>query len=98
MALTQKSMIEEIQAKLQAAGISIGKPLIQTVLEAHGEVITQSLQSCQEAPLIGLGKLKPTVRAARTGRNPQTGESMELPARNTVKFSEAQTLKAALNG
>ena len=46
---------------------------------------------------MGLGKLKFTTRAARTGRNPATGESIEIPAKNAVKFSVAKALSDALN-
>lgn len=50
---------------------------------AHGELITED----GEIPLPGLGKLKATVKAERTGRNPQTGEALHIAQRNGVKFT-----------
>ena len=49
-----------------------------------------------EVPLPGLGKLKTEARAARTGRNPQTGEEIQIAAKTVVKFSAAKVLKDAL--
>ena len=50
-----------------------------------------------EAVLRGLGKLKATTRAARTGRNPQTGEPVEIPERMAVKFSAGKALEDWIN-
>ena len=49
-----------------------------------------------EIALPGLGKLKATTRAAREGRNPATGEAVQIPARNAVKFSASKALKDAI--
>lgn len=45
----------------------------------------------------GLGTFKPTHRAARKGRNPQTGETIDIAASNGVGFSAAKVLKDTLN-
>ena len=46
--------------------------------------------------LHGIGKLKPLQKAARTGRNPATGEEIEIPAKTAVKFAAAKALKDAV--
>ena len=47
--------------------------------------------------LPGLGKLKATTRAARTGRNPQTGAPVEIPERMAVKFVAGKALEDWIN-
>ena len=51
-----------------------------------------------EAVLPGLGKLKATTRAARTGRNPQTGETVKIKASKAPKFTAGAGLKGAVSG
>ena len=49
-----------------------------------------------EVPLPGIGKLKAKKAAARKGRNPQTGEAMDIPAGKKVQFVPGKELKNAL--
>lgn len=49
-----------------------------------------------EFPLPGFGKLVEAKRSAREGRNPQTGETIKIPAKTTVKFRIAKTMKDAV--
>lgn len=75
------------------------KPVIDTILEAQGDVIAKHFAMFAEAEvtLPGLGKLKTSTRAARTGRNPQSGAPVEIPERIAVKFSAGKALDDALN-
>lgn len=78
------------------------KNAIETVLESAGRVIAQHFAATDagvdaEAVLPGLGKLKATTRAARTGRNPQTGEPVEIPERMAVKFAAGKALEDWIN-
>lgn len=73
------------------------KKTVEHVLKSAADIITSGLAEGSEIALMGLGKLKVTTRAARTGRNPATGESIEIPAKNAVKFSIAKALGDALN-
>lgn len=66
---------------------------IEHALKVAGDVITQALQDEGEATLPGLGKLVATEKPARTGRNPKTGEPVEIPARKSIKFRIAKQLK-----
>lgn len=77
-------------------------PFVENVLEAQGRVIANHLANCDanaEADVVlpGLGKLKTTTRAARTGRNPQTGEAIQIPERVAVKFAAGKALEDTLN-
>jgi DNA-binding protein HU-beta len=60
-------------------------------------VVREALAAGQEVRLPGVGVLKVTAAAARTGRNPQTGEAIEIPAHNRLRFSLAGELKYLLN-
>jgi DNA-binding protein HU-beta len=55
------------------------------------------LQEGGEVTLPGLGKLSVKTSAARTGRNPKTGETLEIAAKNKPHFSAAKALKDAVN-
>lgn len=87
------------QELIDAIAASTGetKRSVTAILEALSEQTTAALQSGEEVTLHGLGKLKPVDKAARTGRNPQTGEPVAIEARTNVKFTAAKALKDALN-
>ncbi len=68
-----------------------------TAVESVFEVITGSLQDGTEVRLVGFGTFHVTRRRATTGRNPRTGESIQIPASNQPKFKAGKALKDALN-
>jgi DNA-binding protein HU-beta len=74
----------------------LAKATVSRVLDAQAELATLVLQQGGEVTLPGLGKLKTKQSAARTGRNPATGEEMEIPAKTGVKFVAAKALKDAV--
>ena len=85
-----------------AADTRLAKHNVEIVLESAGRVIAQHFAAADagvdaEAVLPGLGKLKATTRAARTGRNPQTGAPLEIPERMAVKFSACKALEDWIN-
>ena len=59
--------------------------------------ITSALQSGTEVRLVGFGTFSVRHRKATTGRNPRTGESIQIAARNMAKFKSGKALKAAVN-
>ncbi|GAB6034355.1 HU family DNA-binding protein [Galenea microaerophila] len=66
-------------------------------LDATVKVITQALSDGDQVAIIGFGTFKVGERAARTGRNPQTGATMEIPAAKVPKFTAGKALKEAVN-
>lgn len=58
--------------------------------------ITESLAANTSVQISGFGSFKVSERKARTGRNPQTGAPMQIPAANVPKFSAAKALKDAV--
>jgi DNA-binding protein HU-beta len=66
-------------------------------LEATIELIADELASGGEVALAGFGKFSISKRAARQGRNPSTGATIDIAASNAAKFSAASALKTRLN-
>ena len=61
------------------------------------DTISDTLSRGDEVRIHGFGTFKTAQRAARTGRNPRTGESVEVPARRVVRFSPSTTLTQSLS-
>jgi len=59
--------------------------------------ITRALQKGDTVTLVGFGSFKVVKRKARKGRNPQTGEEIDIKASNAPKFTPGQALKEAVN-
>ena len=62
-------------------------------LDALTEIITETLASGDKVQLVGFGTFEVSERAERTGRNPQTGEEMSIPASKAPKFKPGKALK-----
>ena len=62
-------------------------------LEALTGLVETQLERDEDVPLKGLGKFKVQKRKARIGRNPATGEPIDIPAKTVVKFTVAKALK-----
>ena len=69
---------------------------VATVLDGYMSVVSDALAAGDDIRLTGFGTYSTTSRAARTGRNPSTGESIEIPASRGVKFKAGKALKAAV--
>ncbi|MDP2830172.1 MAG: HU family DNA-binding protein [Sulfuricellaceae bacterium] len=83
---------------LKVASISgESKKAVEAVLKTAADVILASLHEGGEAILPGLGKLTVIDKPARQGRNPATGEAIDIPARRAPAFKAAKALKDALN-
>lgn len=68
----------------------------ERAMEAVIAAITGSLQKGVEVSVAGLGIFKTKTRAARTGRNPRTGQTIQVPAMRVPKFTAAKALKEAV--
>lgn len=90
--MNKTELIERI-----AARTALSKSRVAEVLEAQAEALTTALREEGEAVLPGLGKVKAAVRAARTGRNPKTGEALQIPSRTSVRLAVGKALADVLN-
>ncbi len=75
----------------------ISKDKASQALNALLETITQALKSEDTVNLVGFGTFTQRSRAARAGKNPQTGETIQIAASNTVAFKPGKALKEAVN-
>tara|TARA_B100000686_G_C16793360_1_gene980368 strand:- start:3176 stop:3448 length:273 start_codon:yes stop_codon:yes gene_type:complete len=66
-------------------------------IDAMIDGITVAMKKDGSLSLVGFGSFKKTKRAARKGRNPRTGEEIQIKAANQVKFSAGSKLKDAVN-
>lgn len=62
------------------------------------EIVTATLKKGDNVALVGFGTFEVRKRAARTGRNPATGEALKIKASKAPAFKAGATLKAAVNG
>ena len=69
----------------------------EKALKAFIEVVTEELKKGEKIQLVGFGTFEVAERAARDGRNPQTGEVMPIPASKAPKFKAGQALKDEIN-
>ena len=75
----------------------ISKKDAEKALKAFVDVVTEQLKEGEKVQLVGFGTLEVSERAAREGRNPQTGETMEIKASKTPKFKAGKALKDMMN-
>tara|TARA_B110000238_G_C15915078_1_gene347966 strand:+ start:99 stop:374 length:276 start_codon:yes stop_codon:yes gene_type:complete len=87
----------ELVAKI-ADGADISKASAGRALESLIGSITTELASGGEVALVGFGTYKVNDRAARTGRNPQTGAEIQISAAKVPAFKAGKALKDAVNG
>ena len=87
---------ELIEAIAKDSGLS--KADSSRALDSLLTTVTKTLKKGDEVAITGFGKFSVAKRGARTGRNPQTGETIQVPATNTVKVSAGAKLKAIAAG
>ena len=78
-----------------AAQVDLPQKKVDEILRAFESVIMRQAASGGEIRMVGFGSFKITHRAARTSRNPQTGEPAPVAARNAIRFVPGQALKDA---
>ncbi|WP_461208887.1 HU family DNA-binding protein [Desulfocurvus sp. DL9XJH121] len=91
---TKTQFIETLKDELPE--IFTTKAAAEKAFDAFCGLIAVQLQAGERLRLPGVGSFDVAERAARTGRNPQTGKAIKIPARKVVKFSVAKGLKESL--
>ncbi|MDM8365473.1 HU family DNA-binding protein [Bacillus thuringiensis] len=84
-----------IQKVAQETGLK--RPQASLAVDTLLESIQQALQNGDNVQLIGFGSFEVRERAAREGRNPQSGESIAIPARKVPAFKAGKQLKEAIS-
>ena len=75
----------------------ISKKDSEKALKAFVDVVTEQLKEGEKVQLVGFGTFEVSERAAREGRNPQTGKTMKIAACKAPKFKAGKALKDAVN-
>lgn len=89
-----KSQLIEIVAK----NADITKAAADKVLSATIDAVTKAVAKGDTVTLVGFGTFKSSKRAARTGRNPQTGKELKIAATTVPRFTAGTAFKAAVSG
>ena len=74
------------------------KKIAEQIIDATFDAITESLSKEDKVQLVGFGSFEVKSRAARVGRNPQTGENVDIPASKVPVFKAGKALKEAVGG
>ncbi len=90
-------MTKQDLARKVASGTGLNGSQAGSVIDATFDAITAELAAGGDVRLTGFGKFSVLGRSAREGRNPATGETIQIAASNTAKFSPATALKKTLN-
>ena len=86
---------ELIAAMAENSGLS--KKDSEAALKAFVEAVSEALKKDDKVQIVGFGTFEVAKRAAREGRNPQTGKAMKIKASKSPKFKAGKSLKDALN-
>lgn len=76
---------------------NLSKKDVEAVLKSFVDVVSTELKDGGKVQLVGFGTFEVSERAAREGRNPQTGEAMTIAASKSPKFKAGKALKDAVN-
>lgn len=90
--VNKSELIEKV-----AAAADLPKAAAGRALDAVLETVTEALKEGDSVVLVGFGTFAVKDRAARTGRNPQTGNAIEIPAAKVPGFKPGKALKDAVN-
>ena len=91
--MNKTELIEHIATQADISKASAARALVATM-----DAVMSTLKTGGKVSLVGFGTFAVDKRAARTGRNPRTGEPIEIAARTVVRISAGQALKRAVAG
>lgn len=90
--MTKSELVDKIAAKSE-----LTKAAAEKALNAFTSSVTDALKKGGKVTLVGFGTFSTTKRAARKGRNPQTGKEIKIKASTAPKFKAGKSLKDAVN-
>lgn len=89
--MTKANIVDAVATKT-----GVTKKAAEAAVNAALEAVTEALKAGDKVQVFGFGTFEVKERAARTGRNPRTGETLEIAASKNVGFSAAKALKDAI--
>lgn len=91
--MNKKELIDALAAKAELSKVAAGK-----AVDALIEIITTTVAKNDTVALVGFGTFKAAKRAARTGKNPKTGEALKIAATTVPKFTAGAGFKTLVSG
>lgn len=100
--MTQKELVKAVQTKVNDSYKAAGKAAlteanVSDVILTSADVIKTAVSKGDKVQIGGFGAFESSVRSAREGRNPITGETIKIAAKKVAKFKPAKAFKDALN-
>jgi DNA-binding protein HU-beta len=92
MNMNKQELVDAIASALDTSKSAAGE-----TVDAFIAVVTKAVVEGDGVQLVGFGTFSSGQRAARTGRNPRTGETLQIAAAKTVKFTAGKAFKDAVN-
>ena len=84
--MTKKNMVEKI-----ATATGFSKKDAEVMVDAYEGALLEAIKQGETYKVNGLGTIRQTIRAARRGRNPMTGEEIQIPETKVVKIKTSKT-------
>ena len=91
--MNKEELVKEVSKKAK-----VSQKATADILAATLETIQKTVSKGKKVTLVGFGTFEARKRAARTGRNPQTGKEISIPAKTVPVFSAGKKFKATVNG
>ena len=91
--MNKEELVQEISKKANVTHKEAAE-----VLPSLIDTIQKTVSKGKKVTLVGFGTFEPRKRAARTGRNPQTGKELKIPAKTVPAFSAGKKFKTVVNG
>jgi DNA-binding protein HU-beta len=86
--MNKEELVQEVAKKTKASQKQVAE-----ILSSAIDVIEKTVAKGKKVTLVGFGTFEPRKRAARTGRNPQTGKELKIPAKTVPAFSAGKKFK-----
>jgi len=94
--MNQKQLADRVAARLKDSKVK--KMMVEKIVEEALNVMTDALVKGEKVRLVGFGNFLVRTRASRVGRNPQTGEQINIPQSKSPAFVPGINLKKAIKG
>ena len=91
--MNKQELVQRLSSDMAEKGRDMTQAGIEDLLDDLAGVVEDELLEGNEVTLPGIGKLHTKHQKARQGRNPQTGEAVQVPAKNVVKIKPAKELR-----
>ena len=90
--MNKQELISAVSSKTKCSKTQVG-----SIIDATFDTMSSTLKKGQKVQMVNFGSWRRYKRKARLGRNPKTGQSIQIPAKNIVKFSTGQELLENIN-